>query len=106
MTEYDWPGNVRQLENAIEQVCVMCNENEIRVEDLPPQMRGPKEAPPFEAPRVSVQGIAFNDVVERIQRDLIAQALELTHGNKNRAAQLLGLNRTTLLEKMKKMNLG
>ncbi len=48
----------------------------------------------------------FNDVIERVQRDLIVQALERTHGNKNRAAQLLGLNRTTLLEKMKKMNLG
>jgi DNA-binding NtrC family response regulator len=106
LCSYDWPGNVRQLENVIEQVCVLCDEREIRVEDLPPQLRGPKEAPPFDAPRVSSQGIAFNEVVERIQRDLIEQALELTHGNKNRAAQLLMLNRTTLLEKMKKMNLG
>jgi DNA-binding NtrC family response regulator len=103
---YDWPGNVRQLENVVEQISVLSSEREIRVEDLPAQLRAPKEPLPFEAPRVSSQGIAFNDVVERIQRDLILQALELSHGNKNRAAQLLGLNRTTLLEKMKKMNLG
>jgi len=106
LCEHDWPGNVRQLENVIEQVCVLCNEPEIRVEDLPPQLRGPKEPPPFEVPRVPSQGLAFNDEVERFQRNLIAQALERTHGNKNRAAQLLGLNRTTLFEKMKKMNLG
>ena len=103
---YDWPGNVRQLENVVEQISVLSSEREIRVEDLPAQLRAPKEPLPFEAPRVSSQGLAFNDVVERIQRDLILQALELSHGNKNRAAQLLGLNRTTLLEKMKKMNLG
>ncbi len=106
LCEYDWPGNVRQLENVMEQICVLCSEREVRVEDLPPQVRGRKDPVPFEAPRVSNQGIAFNDVVERVQRDLIVQALDLTHGNKNRAAQLLGLNRTTLLEKMKKMNLG
>ena len=103
---HEWPGNVRQLENVVEQMCVLCGEREIRVEDLPPQLRGPKEPVPVGAPRVSDQGIAFNDVIERIQRDLIVQALDRTHGNKNRAAQLLGLNRTTLLEKMKKMNLG
>ena len=106
LCDYDWPGNVRQLENVIEQISVLSSEREIRVEDLPPQLRAPKEPLPFEAPRVSSQGIVFNDVVERIQRDLILQALELSHGNKNRAAQILGLNRTTLLEKMKKMNLG
>ncbi len=103
---YDWPGNVRQLENVIEQISVLCSEREIRVEDLPPQLRGPKEPPPVMAPKVPAQGIAFNEVVERVQRELIAQALEMTHGNKNRAAQLLGLNRTTLLEKMRKMHLG
>ncbi len=106
LCSYDWPGNVRQLENVIEQISVLCSQPEIRVEDLPPQLRSPKEPPPFDAPRVSEQGIAFNDVVESIQRDLIHQALDRTHGNKNRAAQLLGLNRTTLLEKMKKMGLG
>ena len=106
LCDYDWPGNVRQLENVVEQISVLSSEREIRVEDLPAQLRAPKEPLPFEAPRVSSQGLAFNDVVERIQRDLILQALELSHGNKNRAAQLLGLNRTTLLEKMKKMNLG
>jgi DNA-binding NtrC family response regulator len=106
LCDYDWPGNVRQLENVVEQISVLTSHSEIRVEDLPPQLRGPKEPLPFEAPHVSNQGIVFNDVVERIQRDLILQALELSHGNKNRAAQLLGLNRTTLLEKMKKMNLG
>ena len=50
-------------------------------------------------------GLDFNDVVTRFENDLIAQALEQTRWNKNRAAQLLGLNRTTLIEKIKKRGL-
>ena len=51
--------------------------------------------------RVPATGLSFRDVVEDVEEQLIREALEHTHGNKNRAAQLLGLNRTTLLEKMK-----
>ncbi len=101
LCDYDWPGNVRQLENVIEQISVLCSEREIRVEDLPPALRGPKDPLPFETPRVTSQGLAFNEVLEKFQRDLIAQALEIANHNKNRASQLLNLNRTTLLAKMK-----
>ena len=54
------------------------------------------------APRIPSTGLDFNRIVGRFEADLIEQALEHTHWNKNRAAALLGLNRTTLIEKIKK----
>jgi DNA-binding NtrC family response regulator len=103
--EYDWPGNVRELENLIERLVILRGEGEIRVDDLPPTFREGPATPRPEAPRIPSTGLAFNDVVDRFEADLILQALEQTHWNKNRAAQLLGLNRTTLIEKIKKKRL-
>jgi len=103
--EHDWPGNVRELENLIERLVILRGEGEIEVEDLPPAFRqGPSTLRPG-APRIPAGGLAFNEVVDRFEADLILQALEQTHWNKNRAARLLGLNRTTLIEKIKKKRL-
>jgi DNA-binding NtrC family response regulator len=99
-----WPGNVRELENVIERLVVLCGDREIDVEDLPPALRRPS-APAPSAPQLPPTGLSFRDVVEDFETDLILQALEQTHWNKNRAAQLLGLNRTTLIEKIKKKGL-
>ncbi|MGH7287932.1 MAG: helix-turn-helix domain-containing protein, partial [Myxococcota bacterium] len=63
----------------------------------------PSGAAPGE--RLPQAGVAFHEVVDRFEADLILQALERTHWNKNQAARLLGLNRTTLLEKIKKKRL-
>ncbi len=101
---YPWPGNVRELENLMERVTVLRHEGEINADDLPSQFHQPRERSPFR-PQVSEDGISFNEVVGELETDLILQALEQTHWNKNRAAQLLGLNRTTLLEKIKKKGL-
>ena len=57
------------------------------------------------APKLSKEGISLRDMLDRLESDMISQALEQTGGNKNRAAQLLGLNRTTLVEKLKKMQI-
>ena len=68
----------------------------------------PESRPPprgHEAPRVPPSGLDFNQVVDQLEVDLILQALEHTHWNKNRAAQLLGLNRTTLEGKIRKRGL-
>ncbi|MCG8592329.1 MAG: sigma-54 dependent transcriptional regulator, partial [Proteobacteria bacterium] len=104
MVDYEWPGNVRQLENVVERMVILRREGEIDVGDLPPNLRHPQPTETT-APRVPPSGLPFNDVVDRFETDLILQALEHTHWNKNRAAQLLGLNRTTLLEKIKKKGL-
>jgi DNA-binding NtrC family response regulator len=101
LMDYHWPGNVRELENLIERLSVLVADGEIEVEDLPAQIRA-EPSPQVWALRVPSSGIDFNAVVGRFESDLIEQALEHTHWNKNRAAGLLGLNRTTLIEKIKK----
>jgi DNA-binding NtrC family response regulator len=105
LVEHDWPGNVRELENLIERLVVMRGRGTIDVDDLPAAFRTPAAMTPLALPELGPDGIAFNEVVERLETSMIVQALERTGWNKNRAAQLLGLNRTTLLEKIKKRKL-
>ena len=114
LVHYRWPGNVRELENMVERVMILRETGDILGEDLPPQLHseqaGANRASDGNerqslAPVISSDGISFNDVIGDLETDLILQALEQTHWNKNRAAQLLGLNRTTLLEKIKKKGL-
>jgi DNA-binding NtrC family response regulator len=101
LMDYDWPGNVRELENLIERLTVLVEDGDIDVQELPAHIRAEPLAQGW-APRLPSTGLDFNSVVGRFETDLIEQALEHTHWNKNRAAQLLGLNRTTLIEKIKK----
>jgi DNA-binding NtrC family response regulator len=101
LMDYHWPGNVRELENTIERLTVLVGEGDIELEDLPQPVRAEPTVQTF-APRVPSTGLDFNAVVARVETELIEQALEHTHWNKNQAARLLGLNRTTLLEKIKK----
>ena len=104
LMDYHWPGNVRELENVIERLTILVGEGEIEATDLPAQVRATPELTTL-APRVPSTGLDFNAVVGRFETELIAQALDQTGWNKNRAAGLLGLNRTTLLEKIKKRGL-
>src|SRR5262245_31684694 len=107
LMRHDWPGNVRELENLIERLIVMRGQGEIGAADLPPALRGGEHAARAapQAERLPQTGVAFHEVVDRFEADLIRDALERTHWNKNQAARLLGLNRTTLLEKIKKKGL-
>jgi DNA-binding NtrC family response regulator len=104
LCSYAWPGNVRELENLMERLVILCDAGEIRAEDLPGQFAH-QEAPTIAVPQLPPTGLSFRDVVDGFETDLILQALEQTDWNKNRAARLLGLNRTTLLEKIKKKGL-
>jgi DNA-binding NtrC family response regulator len=105
LCNYRWPGNVRELENLIERLIVTRSGNgEIRPDDLPKAFHGAPSVT-LSTPRVPSTGLSFRDVVDDFEADLIRQALEQTQWNKNRAARLLGLNRTTLLEKIKKKGL-
>ena len=104
LCQHSWPGNVRELENLIERLTILRGEGEIRLIDLP-EIFHRDNVEHVRAPQISSDGIEFRHVVDRFETDLILQALEQTHWNKNRAAQLLGLNRTTLIEKIKKKGL-
>ncbi len=105
LVAHDWPGNVRELENLMERLLVLTSEGEIGVDDLPSDLHAGPGRESHDAPRVTASGLDFNQVVEKLEVDLILQALEHTHWNKNRAAQLLGLNRTTLEGKIRKRGL-
>ena len=106
LVEHDWPGNVRELENLIERMVVLRGEGTLDIEDLPPALRSTAgTAATINVPTLGAEGADFNTLVGELETSLIVQALERTGGNKNRAAQLLGLNRTTLIEKIKKKGL-
>jgi len=101
---YDWPGNVRELENLVERLVILCAGERIEAKELPPVTQ-PVEPHTVALRRMPPAGLSFRDLVDDFETDLILQALEQTHWNKNQAARLLGLNRTTLLEKIKKKGL-
>jgi DNA-binding NtrC family response regulator len=105
LVAYDWPGNIRELENTVERLAILAGGSEIVVEDLPEQLRGTRSPAGSPGPDLPADGISLNAAVDELERELIRQALDRTQWNKNRAAQLLGLNRTTLLEKIKKRGL-
>ena len=101
---YPWPGNVRQLENAIERAVALCaGRTEIDLSDLPPELY---TAPPV-ATRPSVDfpddGLDLPGYLAGIERDLIRLSLQRTRGNRNKAAELLRIKRTTLVEKLKRL---
>lgn len=101
---YRWPGNVRELENLIERLVILANDSMVTLADLPEHMIediGSIEKISI-APVLPDTGVDFNKLVEDFENSLIRQALDRTSGNKKAAADLLGLNRTTLVEKIKK----
>jgi len=106
MESFSWPGNVRALENAVERAVLLAPGSRIELSDLPPRVRG--EGPTALGKRsgeLPSDGIDLRGAVEGYENELIRQALVKTGRNKNRAAQLLGLNRTTLVEMIKRRNL-
>ena len=101
---YEWPGNVRQLENALERaVALSAGRTQIELADLPPDLQELSDAPSSGVFSLPEDGIDFHEYVGNVERELIRQSLERTGGNKGRAAQLLNLKRTTLVEKLKRM---
>ena len=105
---YSWPGNVRELENLVQRLVVLNpDKRRFSLEDLPPPYNECSQQPvprPGEARWLELpeQGVRLKAVLEQIEDHFIDLALERTSHNKNQAARLLGLKRTTLVEKLKK----
>ena len=101
---YAWPGNVRQLENILERALAFSgNRGQIDAGDLPPELSA-ADAPSLEASLdLPEEGVDLYRVLASLERDLIRRSLERTGGNKGQAARLLRINRTTLVEKLRRL---
>ena len=114
LLNYRWPGNVRQLQNALERASALTGAaTEIHLQDLPEEVRegavalGMSATLKVEAPPTNIpdDGVNFDAVVMQVERDLLLQSLVKAGGNKMRAAQLLNMKRTTFVEKLKRLHL-
>lgn len=119
---YSWPGNVRELENFMERLSILCDNAEVTPEDLPEKiytdigekpLKKVEDAKPmrpagFAWPTLGDmkdKDLKLKDFLEAIEGRLLEEALDRADGVKNKAAELVGIKRTTLIEKLKKRNL-
>ena len=104
LMSHSWPGNVRELENALERAVVLCGGRRvIEVRDLPPAIQAAGAAiAPIEV-ALPEEGFDLPGYIDKLEREVIARALDKTGGNKGAAAKLLNLKRTTLVEKLKRL---
>lgn len=100
--EYDWPGNIRELENLLERLVILNEDGVISVESLPPGIRSFISEKKIPKPTLTEEGLDLNAAVEEFENRLIEEALRRTKGNKQAAARLLGLKRTTLVAKLRR----
>ena len=113
LESYRWPGNVRQLRNAMERAAALSGATTtIGLSDLPEEVRGgaPSGITPALATRSSnnhipESGLDFDEIVTEVERDLLLQSLNKSGGNKMRAAKLLNMKRTTFVEKLKRLQI-
>ena len=107
LLKYDWPGNLTELENFIEKITVVLEKEQVSLKDLPLKYLSHYREKTF-VPYVEIgpNGLNLNELIKNLEKNLIEQALIKTNGNKNKASKLLSLNRTTLIEKMKKRSIG
>ena len=95
MTNYTWPGNIRELRNAVERAVILCDGDYIGVEHLPPDMAGRSEEP-------TVFRMPLGKPLDDIEKAYILNNLRVNNGNKARTAEILGISEKTLYNKLKK----
>ncbi|MBE0605508.1 MAG: sigma-54-dependent Fis family transcriptional regulator [Deltaproteobacteria bacterium] len=105
LRRYTWPGNVRELENLIERIVVLKGSGWLEPSDIPEKIRRAERFLENAIPVLGDTGLDIKSATEDFENALIRQALHLSGGNKNRAATLLGLKRTTFVEMLKRKSL-
>ena len=110
LSSYTWQGNIRELRAVLERMVVMAEGDLLTIDDLPAKIRSSvgleeEEAKGSGGPMLPEEGLKLSSAVDEFETALMLQALERTGWNKNQAARLLNMNRTTLVEKLKKKNL-
>jgi transcriptional regulator with GAF, ATPase, and Fis domain len=105
LMNYPWPGNVRELRNLVERLVVLKGEGNITPDDLPAKIACPKTQPRPSGVEISREGICLNTAVSEYEKALIYKSLQESKWVKKKAAQLLHIKRTTLVEKIKRYQL-
>jgi DNA-binding NtrC family response regulator len=105
LTNYNWPGNIRELENLVERLAILKGSGIVDVVDLPEKYRKVQMSSEPGKMDIPDNGMDFNSAVDAFENALLMRALEKTGWNRKQAALLLKLNRTTLVEKIKKKGL-
>ena len=105
LRRYTWPGNVRELENLVERIVVLKGAGWLEPSDIPEKIRRAERFLENALPVLGDTGLDMKSATEDFENALIRQALHLSGGNKNRAATLLGLKRTTFVEMLKRKSL-
>jgi two-component system NtrC family response regulator len=101
LQKYEWPGNIRELENVIERVAVLAKDTEIAASDLPLEVRTTRSRIASIGLKLPEEGISLED----IEKEILVQALEKQHWNQTRAARYLNISRKTLIYRMEKFGL-
>jgi DNA-binding NtrC family response regulator len=104
LVDYSWPGNVRELENVIERAVVLSSSTCIGTELLPETLQGDRPRP-LPGPLQMDAGMSFYETMERLEREIILETLKSVNGVQRKAAARLGLNPTTLNEKIKRLKI-
>jgi transcriptional regulator with PAS, ATPase and Fis domain len=105
LEQYSWPGNVRELENLIERMIALTDGQVITIDDVPSKIIVAKSQSEPDPAKMPSGGIDLVATISKIEQSLISQALESAGGVKAKAAALLGINRTTLVEKLKRLKM-
>ena len=105
LANYDWPGNVRELENVIERMVILSEDDHLTMDDLPEKIAGKAAGEKAIQVIIPEEGFSLSNAISEYERQLIINALEKSDWVKNRAAKLLKMNRTTLVEKIKKQGI-
>jgi len=101
LAAHDWPGNIRQLKNAIRTMVVMCDRDQLDIPDLPPEISRRRQLTGASSAPTNLAGVSLND----LEKQAIIDTLAKTEGNREKAAKILGIGERTLYRKIKEYGL-